>query len=323
MMKDLLQKYLDDKVSMEERQLILRWIKESAANQKEYNVLKARHVAGTLNQATDSYNKTAYSLFKGRQSRKKRSRYIKYTAIAVLLISTGFFLHTYYPIYEDLGFERAGSQVYAVHSGNETQKKVVLPDGSVVQLNIDSSIRYPNVFGNGERTVTLMGEALFDIVHDSLRPFVVRTADYDVKVLGTVFNVKSYTNDTQTETTLISGEVELLREKETPIILAPSQKAVFHKTEKKMKIGEVISEDVIAWQKGSLVFNSTPMQQVALDLERKYNVQITINSPKLLVYEYTGTFDNLTLEESLQLLMISSPINYEILKNKIVLNMKE
>jgi len=117
--------------------------------------------------------------------------------------------------------------------------------------------------------------------------------------------------------------VELLREEETPIILIPSQKAVFNKSEKKMKIEEVVSQDVIAWKTGSLVFNRTPMEQVALDLERKYNVEISIHSPKLLKYEYTGTFDNLNLEESLRLLMVSSSIDYEMLKNKIILKMKE
>src|SRR5690606_19038615 len=96
-----------------------------------------------------------------------------------------------------------------------------------VQLNIESSLEYPKSFTDGERRVTLVGEGLFEIVHDPLRPFIVTTADYDVKVLGTTFNVKSYDNDTRTETTLIEGGVELLREAQAPVVLFPSQKAIF------------------------------------------------------------------------------------------------
>ncbi|WP_273275756.1 FecR domain-containing protein [Maribacter polysiphoniae] len=319
MQEDLLHKYLENQLSPEEKKIVLRWIKENKEHQKTFNILKAKHVAKTLKNVSDSGYISSYLIFKKKRSRKKITKYLSYAAVGILLISLGFFYSKEWQI----GFPGWDSQIITVQSVNGTKKKVILPDGSTAILNIESYLKFPKEFNNETRKVTLVGEAIFDIVHDSLHPFIVQTAYYDVKVLGTTFNVKSYPNDTQTETTLITGKVELLRENKKPIVLSPSQQAVFQKEENRIKTGKVISKDVVAWQKGTLVFNNTPMQQVALDLERNHNKKIIIKSSKLLKYEYTGTLDNLTLEESLQLLKVSSPIDYEILKNEIILKMKE
>ena len=148
---------------------------------------------------------------------------------------------------------------------------------------------------------------------------IVHTNKIKIKVLGTSFNVRSYENDEKIETTLVTGKVEFIKDKDTPIILAPSQKAVFHKKENTLEIEEVHSEDIVAWKTGKLIFKKTSLQEVVVDLERKYNVKININSLKLLDYEYTGTFDNLSIDEVLNLLTISSPIKYTIENEKIIL----
>jgi len=322
MYKELLQKFLDNDVSKEEREQVIDWLKRSSDNQKEYSILKAEQVARTMVDVPDAPNEKAYGAFKKRRGQKHSHSFVRHTAIAAL-IAIGFFLYSDKIAIPDIISTDTDSEFLTIRSKEGFNKMVTLPDGSKVQLNIDSSLKYPKNFQDGERRVSLIGEALFEIVQDTLRPFIVSTADYDVKVLGTTFNVKSYGNDTRTETTLIEGKVELLREKEEPIALIPSQRAIFSKMKKEMKIEEVNAQEAIAWKKGSIVFNRTPLQQVALDLERKYNVKISIGSPSLLRYEYTGTFDNLSLEESLRLLVVSSSIDYEMTKNKIKLKMKE
>ena len=174
-------------------------------------------------------------------------------------------------------------------------------------------------FNDSIREVTLIGEAFFDIKRNIHKPFIVNTNSIKIRVLGTSFNVKSYSKDKKVETTLVTGKVEVLKDKETPLILAPSQKAVFYKKENKLEIEEVQSHDVVAWKEGKLVFDKTPLQEVVIDLERKYNTKIIINSKNLLDYEYTGTFDNLSFEEVLKLLTISSPIKYSFKNEKTIL----
>ncbi|UOB17136.1 FecR family protein [Abyssalbus ytuae] len=323
MKEELLHKYIRKEVNPEEKKIVLDWLKNSKENQKQYNLIKANYVAGSLKKIKTPHNHIAFNIFKQKQKKRSHSRYISYAVIIILLVSTTFIIYQNWSNLPQNFINKNTPETLIVNTQNIEKREIVLPDGSTVKLNVGSYLEYPETFKSNIRTVTLVGEGLFDIVHDSLRPFIVKTQDFDVKVLGTTFNVKSYLNDIQTETTLITGKVELLREEETPILLAPSQKAIFYKTENKIEIGEVKSEDVIAWQKGTLVFNSTPMEQVVLDLERKYNVKITINSSKLLTYEYTGTFDNLTLDESLQLLMISSPIIYKIENKEITIDMRK
>jgi ferric-dicitrate binding protein FerR (iron transport regulator) len=85
-------------------------------------------------------------------------------------------------------------------------------------------------------------------------------------------------------------------------------------------VDRVDSKNIVAWQEGKLIFDKTPLKQVVLDLNRKYNVEFVIKSDSLLQYKYTGEFDNLTLKEVLELLKISSPINYKYVNNKVMLN---
>ncbi len=322
-MKQLLYRYIRKQTSHEEDKQVLRWLRENPDNLAQFSALKAELVAEELRQGQDGVVAGVYDKFKRKQLAKKRVQLAKYAAAASVVVLFGLLLHLYQP--GKLG-DKGGpsnSEMMLVHNKGKEQKEVVLPDGSTVLLNMDSQIEYPAIFKGAKRSVSFIGEGYFNITHDSIKPFVVSTQDFDIKVLGTTFNVKSYLNDTQTETTLISGKVEVLREAEEPLLLAPSQKAIFSKENKKMDVEKVVLEDAVAWQKGSLIFKSTPMEQVVLDLERKYDVKIKINSPKLLKYEYTGTFDNLTMKEALQLLVMSSPIQYKEVNQKIILDYKE
>lgn len=321
--KTLLHKFLRKETDLEENEQVFQWLRESPQNRERFSVLKAQYVSNTLGRVQGSEPGEAYRRFRKRQTKNKLRSYTNFAVASVLVISFGLYFYFGHLEKSRDSLIQNNLELMVVRNEGKDQKEVLLPDGSTVQLNIDSQIEFPRVFKKDKRLVSIIGEGLFDIVYDSLRPFEVKTQDFSVKVLGTIFNVKSYLNDTQTETTLISGSVEVLREKETPIVLYPSQKAVFHKEEKKIGIEKVVSEDVVAWQKGSLIFKSTPMEQVVLDLERKYDIKIKINSPKLLKYEYTGTFNNLSVKEALQLLVMSSPIQYRKESQEIILDLKE
>ena len=307
MTEKLIQKFIENNVSSLEREQVLLWIKESEENQKRYSQLKAVHVAKTLENSKE-ITPSAYTSFSKRRQRKSNLRYIPYAAIMIIALTLGYVFITQNKLSEAQQNTELATQT--IINTSNTTKTVQLPDGSTVTLQLDSKLVFPNTFNDSIRSVTLIGEGLFDIVHNEQKPFIVKTEDFNVKVLGTVFNVKSYQNDMQTETTLLSGKVELVSKETASIILAPSQKAIFKKEKKEIEVEKVKEEDIAAWKKGAIVFNSTPMQQVALDLERKYNVNIHIKSAHLLQYEYTGTFNNLTIEEILKLLTISSPIHY-------------
>tara|TARA_R110001583_G_scaffold165450_1_gene318161 strand:+ start:889 stop:1866 length:978 start_codon:yes stop_codon:yes gene_type:complete len=318
-------RYIKGEGTFIERKNVVEWIRESLDNQKKFNILKAKYIGSTLKDVENNDNEVHYKKLNNRIKGKRK--YIYSSLIALVFLLGAFFLgnnnqEVVRKVYTNSPEINNYNDTLNTITSNSIEQEVILPDGSIITLNIDSKLIYPKKFNDTIREVTLIGEAFFDIKKDVNKPFIVNANELKIRVLGTSFNVKSYSEDNKIETTLVSGKVELIKDEETPIILAPSQKAVFNKTEKKMKIEEVNASDVIAWREGKLIFNKTTLQDVVIDLERKYHVQFIIKSKSLLDYEYTGTFDNLKINEVIDLLIISSPIKYTIQNDKIILNMK-
>lgn len=317
-------KFIKGELNEAEKQHVIDWIRNHSDNQKRYNILKATYIASSFNETSSNNSDVFYKKF-NKKVRVKNN--YKYVAIVASFVLISFFSFNYFNQTEVLNKtsdqlkELVDINIINTITSKGGNSNIILPDGSKVVLNADSKLSYPKIFNDSIRNVVLIGEAFFDIEHDSKRPFIVDANEIKIKVLGTTFNVKSYSKDEKIETTLVTGKVELIKDDETPVILAPSQKAVFYKTQNKLKIEEVNSSNVVAWRKGKLVFKNTSMKEVVIDLERKYNVKFIINSQKLLEYEYTGTFDNLSIDEVLELLIISSPISYTVKDEKINLDM--
>jgi transmembrane sensor len=167
---------------------------------------------------------------------KIRSLYIeilKYAAIFLVAFAFAWFLKPA----PSITTSQLKPNFYKVKVAYGSKTTIELPDSSVVILNSGSSLSYPDKFENGSRTVVLNGEAFFEVKKNKHRPFYVKTSDITIRVLGTKFNVKSYPDEITTETTLVSGKVEILRNSDLlqknnakaiePIVLKPNQKAIF------------------------------------------------------------------------------------------------
>jgi len=158
---------------------------------------------------------------------------------------------------------------------NGGQYQIILPDGSKVTLNAASSLRYPTQFVQSERTVTLTGEAYFDVKSDPQEPFVVVSSMQQVKVLGTHFNVCCYSNEL-IRTTLVEGKVEISQENAAQkAILKPGDQSIV--SSKEIVVKQVNVEEAIAWKDGLFVFNHTPLNNVLQQLGRWYDVDVDVN----------------------------------------------
>jgi ferric-dicitrate binding protein FerR (iron transport regulator) len=193
--------------------------------------------------------------------------------------------------------------------------------------------------------VYLEGEAFFDVAGDKLRPFYVNLGEMSVKAMGTSFNIAAYEKDNTFETTVISGEILLVKRRQArrDIVLykmEPNQHTVYDKFMKKITLYEVESlpEDDIdditvikpidtepiltkvnkfenkytSWINGKLIFRNDPMDEVVKRLGRWYNVDIHLQDTILYDFRYTATFTNETLEQVLDLLSLSAPMEYSI-----------
>jgi len=158
------------------------------------------------------------------------------------------------------------------------QYQVTLPDGSKVWLNAASSLRFPTSFSGPQRTVDVTGEAYFEIARNKAQPFIVKTGDLSVAVMGTSFNIMSYQEEKSIRTTLLSGSVRVNRNTES-ILLTPGQQAQV--TAGQLRIQPSIDmEEVVAWKDGLFKFNSADIETVMRSIARWYSVDIKYQGPK-------------------------------------------
>ncbi len=150
--------------------------------------------------------------------------------------------------------------------------QVNLPDGSKVWLNSTSSLRFPALFIGKTREVELSGEAFFDVAKNTEKPFKVITKDQIVEVLGTQFNINSYSDEKDIKTTLIEGSVKIIY-KDKVVLLNPGQQ--FQPVESKVKVVDADTEEVIAWKNGYFLFKNEDIQSIMRKISRWYNVEVS------------------------------------------------
>jgi transmembrane sensor len=248
-----------------------------------------------------------------------------------------------YKIWKVPGEETYRNEV-VTKTGSKTS--VVLPDGTCVVLNACSRLQYDaNRFLQGDREVVLTGEAYFDVKHDPAHPFAIQTGHVNIKVLGTVFNVKAYTEDATVETTLLSGKVavsfrETAATKENKVIvLQPEQKLIIDKKNinpvlssadknnchtfaivpVKLNIANSNTNDAkpastqqTAWMNDRFEFDKLTFEQLSHDLERWYNVTVKFKNDSYKNEVFTGAFRKQSIDEVLQALQIMSGFHYEV-----------
>lgn len=209
-----------------------------------------------------------------------------------------------------------------------TKSKIILPDGTKVWLNADTRLNFDKKFNGALREVYLDGEAFFDVAKNKDRPFIVHTSDIDIRVLGTAFNVKSYKEEATIEATLIHGSIQVTRQKECipQIILSPNEKLVFNKLigkavalpddlpmikEKepqylvsKIAITENNDSSVVetAWIHNRLLFDGDTFKELAVKMERWFDVQIKFENAEVANYRLRGAFEDETIGEALKAL---------------------
>lgn len=193
-----------------------------------------------------------------------------------------------------------GSEVYntiATPAGGQYQ--VILPDGTKVWLNALSSLKYSVTLGKGkQRNVALQGEGYFEVAHDKHRPFIVKTDQQNVEVLGTYFNVNNYIDEEHASTTLIQGSVKVYNNRYSRVI-KPGQQAQFESTGQ-IKIVPVNTEQVVAWKNGVFSFKRAGLETVMRQIARWYNVEVTYEGdvPEI---SFTGKiYRNVNLQEALR-----------------------
>ncbi|MGO4290626.1 FecR family protein [Chitinophaga sp. RAB17] len=186
------------------------------------------------------------------------------------------------------GDANAAPQYNTISTPRGGQYQVVLPDGSQVWLNAASSLRFPVAFTGNDRTVTLTGEAYFEVAKNADKPFIVRTRGMQVNVLGTHFNVMAYPDEGRVKTTLVEGAVSVSQGNATSLI-QPGQQASINDAGTTFMISKPDIEDVMAWKEGEFRFRKTDISMIMRQIARWYDVDI----------EYKGDLSGIKLYGSM------------------------
>lgn len=214
-------------------------------------------------------------------------------------------------------------------------RKVILPDGTKVTINAGSTLKFESDFGKRSRTVHLNGEAYFDISKNAI-PFIVKTHNYTIRDIGTIFNVKSYSDDLSFETMVIEGEVQVegqlsIDSDKSQMISVKKQQVLklnYASTTKEVvqspndfseivevkvqKINPTQVEVYTGWTEDLLVFEGKTFQEIIKIMERRYDVDIIMEDSKLRNYVYTGSFKNIdNVERALKIMKETTDIDYE------------
>ncbi|HEY3389099.1 MAG TPA: FecR domain-containing protein [Prolixibacteraceae bacterium] len=190
--------------------------------------------------------------------------------------------------------------------------KFSLPDGSFGWLNSGSTIKYALNF-NDKREVQLSGQAYFDVIHRDDNKFVVKTKYLDIEDKGTAFDVAAYDNEDQIDVTLERGSVLLKNDKFTaPIEMSPNEQINYNYTSQKITKAIVTAQNISAWKEGKLILRNASLEEVAKQLSRWYNIDVSLDNIRKTDFRYRATFKDENLEEVLRLLKISSNIDYKM-----------
>jgi transmembrane sensor len=201
------------------------------------------------------------------------------------------------------GNEMLKGQYNTLEAPKGGQYQITLIDGTKVWLNAASTLKYPAQFDNGERKVELSGEAYFEVTKDKKKPFRIVSADQEIEVLGTHFNVNAYSDEAAIRTTLLEGSVKVFRKStaEDYKILNPGQQSVLMPDAFSVK--KVDTEEAIAWKEGFFVFDNDNLKMIMRKLERWYDVDVNCNDIADNKIKITGMISrNTELAEVLRLL---------------------
>lgn len=242
---------------------------------------------------------------------KRNLRWLSYAVAVALMVAVSYFSFKGGQNNVESAF---GDIVVEAPQGSRTQ--MTLPDGTKVWLNAGSKISYTQGYSLVNRLVMLVGEGYFEVAHNEQLPFRVSSKDLQVSVLGTKFNFRDYSTDAEAIVSLAEGKValnDLSHPGKETVYLTPNQRAVMDKQTGKISVEDYTASNAIQWTNGNLIFDGEPLMDIVKDLERSYNVEITISDKKLLTLRFYGNFvrQEQSLNEVLDALSATGKIHYK------------
>lgn len=270
---ELLIAYFKGEVSDEEAQQITEWIEAKIEHQRYYQQLcRLFEVSYWIEDIPEQTEVAFPKKTKALPWKHYVISFMKVAAIFVLGFALHFFLNWQKTTHHELQHQ--------IHVPTGQHVEIMLTDGSKVWLNSGSTLTFPSKFNGKKRMVELDGEGFFEVKSDKEHPFIVSTSKYQVKAVGTSFNIYDYQDSPQFEAALLNGKVEVTTnaKKSSVVILTPNQRAAL--CQGVLKVKPIENANNYLWRKGILYFNE-PLLEVFDKLQEYYDIEFQIRNSSL------------------------------------------
>ncbi len=296
-------RYIKGGASEIEKTKIIDWIESDPKNMKEFMALRKLYDITLWNNADDNLKHRVNIPF----MKNAGIAILKYAAVFTLAFFIVSILST------DVDEKELFSSI-EIPVGQHAHLK--LSDGSKVWLNSHSKFEFQECFSGNTRKVKLEGEGYFEVAKDLERPFIVELNGYEIKVLGTTFNVNTYPGSGQTTVSLIEGAVELIKgDGQKLFTLKTNDEAIINQNG--VELRQIQNPDQFLWRKGLIVFKNTPFDEIVKTLEQAFDVTLKVEKKEIMDVEFTGKFRRTDgVSHVLKVLSISNEFEFDVDKEQ-------
>ena len=310
---DLLIAYLTNQISNENATIVQTWIDSSPENKKYFEQCKTiweetgklvpTPISVNVDEAWNAMSRRI-DMFENHKYEAKQVSFTKmFTRTFMIRAAAAIFI----PII-------AISTFYILQTKTQEQIAITttktiqdtLSDGSIIALNKNSKLTYPDTFSGNTREVTMEGEAFFKIAPNKEKPFIIHAENTLIRVVGTKFNVKSYADNPEIEVLVESGKVLFLvinnTNDSTSVSLEAGDKGIYNKQTKKLQKIKAHNQNELFWNNKTLVFDKTNLSDVIQTIEKNYGISIDLKQNSLQKLRFSSTFVNQPLDSILFIL---------------------
>lgn len=353
-------KFLDGSISQAEENQLLEWMKGDESRLQDFIEHQEIWKASSCVYSEKSDKEVAFrkihekiDIYNNRyQFMRTAFKYSLHIAATILFVISLAILFQHRISHQKIN-SYTNNYYTEISTSGGNRSKITLPDGTKVWINANTTLRYPSVFESDKREVFVDGEIFLDVAKDSSRPFYVETSSLKLEVLGTSFNVNSYSDENVEQLTLVEGSLKIVPKgtisgNENSLTIKPNETALFKKEQRVIAVHELESntgnkevefdqnqvvlkrdisdipvselESIISWKEDRLIFKNETLEEMCNKMERWYGIKILIKDESIKNNRYTGKFIyNESIDQVMYILQRTTQLNFTLEKDELTI----
>jgi len=335
-------RYLDNSCTEEDEDVIKAWLYDGEENKRTFEAVKKIWKSAALNKKErmkeflpeDDWKRVSSEIRRIEGIRKKErirrfstirkrqkyiSTFLKVAALVIVAFTSGYLTLQYAPQPEDQAYIPVLNEI---STGAGEKANIQLGDGTQVSLSAETELSFPESFKNNSREVSLNGQAFFDVIPDENRPFIIHTQYGLIKVLGTAFDVRSYEDESNVDIMVTEGVVEISHSEvpQNKLIINRGYKGSISLSDNSLSVEWVEDhEQYTGWLDGRLIFKEQPLSRVFRQIERWYDVKITVaeGNSEVLERQFSANLKTRSVNDVMSVIEVAMNISYTIKEDQI------